>query len=292
MTTQVPPDQVSRLQESAASGDEGAKALLAEIGQPEQPAKPAPAEEGKDGSNPPQTADKPAEAVDGEVDRGRDRSGTGERRPTKLDTIRELRSKLRELKGSASEVPALKQQVQQLMEKLNSLQNGQGKPPSDSDSLTELLAKPDEFLTNREKRLKQEIEGLIDKKLGDLPNVFERRAERAEAIKVIEGIKGFDRDQDEDELLDLMEEHGLDELAKTQPLKAARLAKKLWEERNNLPPETMADKRAATATAAGGTKPGIGKKPTLQDLNEKAKSAKTQEELDKVIEEIEALTKQ
>ena len=297
---EIPAEQLSVLQSQAQSGDETAKSLLADYGQSGEPAKqptdPNPSENGA--AEPAQEGEAtPPESQATEVDKSRGRNGKEEKKPTKLDTIRELRRKKRELEAlSDRREQEWQKKIAELEAKVNSLQPNGQKTNSEEDALTELLSKPTDFLSQREKRLLEQVEKLMDQRLQTLPQLLGRTNEKAEASKLLKGIEGLDLENDEDALLDLLSEYGLEEddvyeMAENKPLKFARMVQRVWAKKNDLPPETLAAKSAATSTASG-SKPNLGKPMTLKDLNDRyavAARQGNQAEMDRIHAEMESL---
>lgn len=261
---EIPPEQVKVLEQLASNGDEGAKQTLTEFGAAKAPeTKPEP-ELGKTG---PAEAEKPAPTVD----QGQERNGQRERGPSKLDTIRDLRAKLREAKASAAEVSTLRQQIEQMNARLQSLPTAQPKPPTDDDELAAFLSKPGEFFSKRDQRLLEQVKSILADSLKSVPRTEElqKQAEAVSAFKMLESLPGFN----EDEMLEFFEDKGLDKIAQSNPMLAANLARELWPKQKELSKEVIADKRAAASSVASAAKPALGATKTAAELNRLWKDA-------------------
>jgi hypothetical protein len=285
------------MESMAQSGDETAKSLLSDYRPPAEPEKQPPAtEENRTGAaETPAEPEKAAEEPQA-VDKQPGKQVQVDRRPTKLDTIRELRGKVRDLKAVAAEVPALKEQLAALQAQMKSLHTGQKPTETTQDTLTKLLADPDKFLADYTARIIQETEEKLNRRFEEFPQRLNERQMRSEATKIIESA-GFDLEGDPDPVYDLWNANGIsddqvDQLAKSDPMTFARLTKLFQEKKDYLPPRVTADKAAAASAAASGAKPAIGAKPTLEDLNVRARQASARgdnAEYERVVSQISAL---
>jgi len=296
------PNEVEALTAQAASGDQDAKEILAALGPKEAPVQEPPKDVIPGESVPatePQEGDKPASEVPGQVEQDRARDGKPERKPTQLDTIRDLRRTRREDRARfEQERQEWAKRLQALEEKFKTLPSGDKQEAPKEDELTRLLTQPGEFLSERDKRLIDQVRKEMKEQFGQLPNLLQRRAENDEARKIINSIQNFDQERDEDEMLDLLEaDYGIDEtmfqeLVSKSPMKAATFLKKVWEKRNNLPAEKVADKVAASSGGLSAGKP-VTAKPTMRELNDRyeaeARRGAPQEVLDAIEREILAL---
>lgn len=273
--------EIATLKTQAASGNADAQALLKELGHDTTPdndgAGAGDGSQSADGSGS-GTGASGTSAGDGsqvEGDKGqggRRNDDSADGKESVFDTIRQLRRDRRTLR---EENARLKEQVEQVLAKMNDFMSkgGAGKSTEAKTDPSEFFADPDKVLRSREDKLVQTILAQVKNYLG---NSLDRKSEGSEAVRILKSMPGYDPKRDEHELLDLMEEHGLDVLAKQQPMKAALLAKKLWQERNKLSDEAKQRKEGAASGGsggAGGSPRGGSKKPTLEELNKQAKEA-------------------
>lgn len=301
---EIPAEQLKVLNDLGTSGDSTAKDMLSTFTPPSVPEKTE--EKTESNAHPEKTPEatpevQPKESA--EVDDGRSRDGD-DRKPSKIDTIRELRRERRQLREEVASQKAreerFNQQLATLQAKLDALSNG--KPATtekDTNTLERLLAAPDELLSERDKRLKDELIKTIDERFKNLPGmlggILQTRDEKSEARKLVGSIKGLDLDRDEDQILEYMEEdYGLDEnelaqLLDTKPLRTAQWIKKAWESRMTLPPEKKADKAAASSGQVSGSPVPV-TKPTLKDLNARFAQARTEDERARILKELESVT--
>lgn len=180
---------------------------------------------------------------------------------SKTATIVELRRDRRSLK---SELAEAKEMIQQLQVQIGQRPN---KPEADESERkprsTDFFDDPERHLAERDRRLQLETIRTI-----------ELLSEKKEALKLIRSQEGFS-EQDEDALVDLMEENGLDVVAQRSPLKAAKLALKLWREEKGLAPERPnSPAKKAQAGSVRGSAPAGGPKvitrTQLADLQRRA----------------------
>jgi hypothetical protein len=279
--TSIGASEIESLRSQAASGNADAQTLLNELGHGAAPDKgdAGAAGDGQaaDGSNSDGKASGTTDANGGRVEGegsqgGRRNDDSADGKESVFDTIRQLRRDRRTLREENSR---LKTQVEQVLAKMNDFMSkgGSGKEPTDAKTDTaDFFSDPDKVLRSREEKLAQTILARVKDYLG---NSLDRKSEGSEAVRILKSMPGYDANRDEHELLDLMEEHGLDVLARHQPMKAAILAKKLWQERNKLSPDAAARKGGA-ASGGAGSGGGVGKgtkKLTLEELNKQAKEA-------------------
>lgn len=281
---EIPAEQAKVLEQLASNGDEGAKQALTEFGAAKAPEITPKPEDGKTG--PVEEVKEPPK----EVDQGQERSGQREKGPSKLDTIRELRAKNRELKATASQVDELRRMVEQLQAQLKNPPTAQPKPPTDDDELAELLKSPRAYRERIRQEILEENKKLIQESMRNVPRTedLQRQAEVVSAFKMLESLPGYS----EDEMIDFMEDNGLDKIAQSNPMLAAQLASKLWTKQKELSKEVVADKKAAASSVASSAKPSLGAQRTASELNRlwKEALAKNDEPTMKQIEaEIDAL---
>lgn len=311
---EIPQEQMQTLENLASSGDDTAKEWLSELRPNPQPVKTGDGKEGGSGAadkgddkgaEAPPVTPGDAEAAKKEprsgVDPHRDGDGDAGKKPSVYDTIKELRRERRELRAerenSRKREEQLNARLAQLETHLKSLPDGDKAKPTEEDDLTRLLTKPGDFLAEREKKLIAAVREAIKGDLAQARAAQDRREQRSSAIKIFESIPNFDLDENEDQVFELMKaEYGWDEddvefLLSTRPEKTAASIKRAWEKKFStaLPEQTKSDKAAAKGVSVGGGGAKTYSKPTLADLNARAKSAKSQDDLDQLWEEAEKL---
>lgn len=295
---------VADMQAAASSGDEVAKAALESLGRLKAPEiKPSDetVKEGVPAQEPPKEAPKEeppkaeASKVDGQPESKREGEPKG---PSKLDTIRELRKRRRELEG------ILQQKEQEWENKLNaleqkiaSLQNGQKPASTETDDLlTRLLTDPNKVLSEREERLVKELKE-IKEAVNKAPLLYQRQAEKSQAFKRIQSLEGFDKDDADawDDLVDVIadktgiEAEFLYEMADRSPVKFAALAERHWNEGRKLSNQVLADKKAAASGVSGGGKAGSTGSASLADLNAQFARSTDKKEQDEILKKMDAL---
>jgi hypothetical protein len=207
-----------------------------EVVAPKPGAESAPAEESGDAGSHIETPENGAEAVE--------RTGRGD---SPIATITDLRRDRRQLRAQNEQ---LTKQVQELMARSATAQptrtaaDAAGAPNKESPTFFE---DPDKHLAAREQNLRSQV-------ISDIMSM----AEKQEALKLIRSQNGFS-EKDEDAFADLMQENGLDILAQSQPLKAARLAAKLWQEEKGLRPVSKESKAKAASVRGGAPAGGVQK---------------------------------
>jgi hypothetical protein len=250
------------LEQQASAGDEGAKQALTEFSAAKAPETTPKPDEVKTGSA---DTSKDVSKDVSKVDQNQERNGQRDKGPSKLDTIRYLRAKNRELKAAASQVDELRRAVEQLQAQLKTPQTAPTKQPTDDDELAELLKSPKAYRERIRQELLEENKKLIQEALRGVPRTEElqKQAEAVTAFKMLESLPDFD----EDEMLEFFEEKGLDKIAKSNPMLAAQLASELWTKNKELPKETIADKKAAASSVASSAKPALGASKTVPELS-------------------------
>jgi len=308
---EIPAAERTELEALAGSGDESAKAMLDALPPVTAPAKEPVADKasGSAAAAAPKDGDTPKGGAsdkggDG-VDPGRDRNGD-RHKPSKIEDIRNLRRDRRELR---EQLAAEQQKGRDFLKRLEDLeanlkapQPGKKEAPPAADDLTDLLTKPGEFLSAREKRLKDEVVALIEQKFGMVPKLLSQwnktTSEKSAAIETLGNIKdfdlkAFDRGDYDDEIYELMEEqHGftedmVDTFLKERPGWMAARIKKAWETRTAIDPGARSAKAAAGSGAGAGSPHSGGGKVSLEELNRRFAQAKTPEEQDRIMAEIE-----
>lgn len=174
-----------------------------------------------------------------------------QRGPSKLDTIRELRSKLREQRSYwESEIGGLRQQMEELK---NGLQSGRSEnKPSKTfweDPEGVLESKMTGHLSELEKRIIQRLE----QKQSMDQETSEWRSETSEATKFIQTQKGI-TPEDEEDIAELV--RSTPEMQNLRPLQRAKYALYLWREQRGITDKSEAKARSATVIGAGGTQSG------------------------------------
>lgn len=192
-------------------------------------------EESKDSSN------QAGGSKDSSEGGGKDGQETRQRGPSKLDTIRELRSRLREQKTYwETEVGSLKDQLQAIQQTLASSSNGKkpGKTfwEAPEDVIDERL---DGKLTAFEKRLLE----TISQRESQNQETAEWKREGLEAAEFIRKQKGM-TPEDEDVIEELV--RGNPEMANMRPMQRAKYAYFLWKEEKGIGDNSLAKARAST----------------------------------------------
>src|SRR3990167_9319473 len=170
--------------------------------------------------------------------------------------------------------------------------------PSEDDILTDLLSKPSEFLTKREKPLIDRIEQMINKNLKILPSILRQQAEGDQALKILQSLKGFDHESDEGgaRLMAFLSKKTkipqdvLVEMFRGRVLDFANLAKEHWEEDKKLSDVSLVDKKAASSGASPNGHMGSSTM-SIEKLSKMYAVAKTPEEAKKIEEQMRALAK-
>jgi hypothetical protein len=181
----------------------------------------------------------------------------------------------------------LRQQVETLqkqVQELTSSRSPQPKPRAEDSEgsrkeTPSFFEDPDGHLAAREQTLRAQV-------LKDIMSISEKQ----EALKLIRSQNGFG-DGDEDAFADLMQEHGLDVLAQTQPVKAARLAIRLWAEEKGIKPVSR-ESKAKAGSVRGGAPSGGPKKITLSHIRELQTRLSKGENVDKELAEAWAAAKE
>lgn len=184
-----------------------------------------------------------------------DKSGDG--KPGKkgegvFDTISNLRSDRRRLREENARLLEQIEGFQKTPKQTPRTSAGDDGPSREGPSFFE---DPDANLAAREKKFRTQL-------LNEIVGLSEKQ----EALKMIHSQTGFS-EKDEDAFADLMEEHGLDLLAQAQPVKAARLAMKLWAEEKGIKPVRSEDKARAGSVRGGAPGPGA-KKISLSHIRD------------------------
>lgn len=169
------------------------------------------------------------------------RTGRGE---GPIATITELRRDRRQLRA---ERDALQKQVQELMARTATekphTRTAETEGAADQKAPS-FFEDPDRYLNEREQRVRTQV-------MNDIVLLSEKQ----QALNLIRTQPGF-QEGDEEAFADLMEENGLDIVARTQPLKAAKLAAKLWQEEKGIQ-KAKPESKARAASVRGGA-PGAG----------------------------------
>lgn len=162
-------------------------------------------------------------------------------RPSKLDTIRELRAERREREA----------QMQTLQDKLDEMQKQftqRTEPPKARKTFWEA---PEEVLEERLKAdrqaLRDEILNHLDKRDTTTQQTAEWRQETSEASKFIESQKGV-APEDHEDIAELI--RSTPAMMQMRPLDRAKYALFLWKEMRGITDKTEAKNRASTVVGA------------------------------------------
>lgn len=309
----IPAEQLAVLKDLSTAGDTTAGDLLSRFGDgsnPDQKTEPNKEEsnaqggEGDAAGEAPK-ADAPDPNADPTVDPERPRNEDPNRRPSRMDTIRDLRRDRRQLReqneAMRKQGDDLSRQLTALNEKIKALENsGPRGGDSKEDDVVQLLSRPGEYLSEREKRLVESVQKAMDEKLqklqASIPGLMTERSGKEQARKILTGIKDFDLERDEDDLMELVETKlGLDAddveaLLRKRPVETAEKLRRMWEESKklSLPPQAAAAKAAAaSAVPSGSSAPK--QKRTLEQLNQDFANARTPQDRDRILKEIQAI---
>ena len=200
---------------------------------------------------------------------GPDAEEKAARGDSKVATITELRRDRRTLR---SENDALKKQVQDLMAR-------SGTQPRQSTEATDEGKAPPNFFEDPEKYLNEREQKTRAQVMNDIVLLSEKQ----QALNIIRSQPGF-QEGDEEAFADLMQEHGLDIVAQSQPLKAAKLAARLWQEEKGIQPAKPESK--ARAASVRGAAPGVGaNKVSLSHIRSLQTRLSKGENVDKELQE-------
>ena len=184
---------------------------------------------------------------------GQDGQDNRRRGPTKLDTIRELRQKLRERDQSfGSEVQTLKSQIEELKGMIST--GRQGTKPSKT-----FFEAPEEttraILQEQLQTLKEELRQDMQQSRERDQQSSEWRQETSEATKFIETQKGL-TPEDQDDIAEIV--RSTPEMQNMTPMQRAKYALFIWKEERGIRDTSVARARAGTiqgtGTASGGKK--------------------------------------
>lgn len=247
----------------------------------------------------PRTEDKTKTGVDDhrdEVDKGgRPDKNYAERRRLK----RERREALEQRDAATKRAAELVARIEALEASAKSPRDGSKPESTEEDVLATILTKPEDYLTAREKKFEERIVKQLAEAMTEHGNrqaqIAQHKADSSSAIKMLQTIKGFNSESDEDneKMLDLMEEEfrldegALEQQLRANPIRTAGWMKKTWERVNStdVSSSVKSDKASAKSSASGGGQTHT--KTSLGDLNSRAKGAKSSEDLDKIWGELE-----
>lgn len=168
-----------------------------------------------------------------------------QRGPSKLDTIKELRAKLRDRDTSySSEIGSLRSQIEEL-KSLTQARTTEQKPRKtlweDPDTYF------DERLDPRFSALEKNILARLDQREVQNQQTVEWRQETSEATKFIESQKGINPEDHED-IADLIS--NTPAMRNLRPLDRAKYALFLWKEKHGISDRTDLKNRATTVVGA------------------------------------------
>ena len=177
--------------------------------------------------------------------------GSRQRGPSKLDTIRELRSKLRDQRSYwETEMSGIKAQLEELKGSFKS--GSQENKPSKTfweDPEGVLDSRMTSHLSDLEKRMLARIEQrqVVDQETS------EWRSETSEATKFIQTQKGITL-EDQEDIAEIV--RNSPEMQNMRPLQRAKYAMYLWQQDRGITDKSAVKARAATVVGAGGAQNG------------------------------------
>ena len=277
---------VKEIREAAESGDETAKAALAVLPKDTEPesGKAEVVEDVKVGTENTQKTEEKTEVKTEEkkVDQTQEKPELS-KRETVHPAVRRIEREKREMRRIIDEQNA---RLEALSKKFDEAQPRKAKE-SEADVLNKLLADPEGYLRERDKRLIEQMQtqSIAEQKRISL-EMARTHMERENALKIIGSIEGYDDKRDADAMLtataeylndvydtDRYDEDEVQQMWIANPGNLAPVMRKAWNKSRQLSDEAKSDKRAATSTAAGSGKTPSGKTPSLTDLNAKLAQA-------------------
>lgn len=177
-----------------------------------------------------------------------------QRGPTKLDTIRELRSKLRERDQQHQEnVGRLSSRVEELEKLIASGKQATEPRKRFWDAPEEVL---DERITSHLSELEKRMLSKIEQRQVQDQETSEWKQETSEAAKFIQAQKGINP-EDEDDIAEIV--RSTPAMQNMRPMDRAKYAMFLWKEERGIHDATQAKARASSVTvgsapSAGGVK--------------------------------------
>jgi len=169
-----------------------------------------------------------------------------QRGPSKLDTIRDLRAKLREQRSYwESEMGTVKSQMEELK---NLMQSGQSGPKPRKT----LWENPDDWFDDKlgthMSDLERRIVSKIEKRDSESQADYQQRLEVSEAAKFIKSQKGMTED-DIQEIREILAENP--KWAQLDPMDQAEFALARWQKGHGITDKSDAKARAATSGGSG-----------------------------------------
>jgi hypothetical protein len=175
------------------------------------------------------------------------------RGPTKLDTIRELRSRLREQKSYwEGEVGTLKQRLDEIQQTIASRSNGTRPRKTFWEAPEEVL---DERITGHLSEMEKRILSTLQQNTQVNQETTEWRQETSEAAKFIQSQRDVTAD-DEEDIAEIVRETPA--MQSMRPMDRAKYAYYLWKQERGIGDRSVAKARAQTVVgqppASGGAK--------------------------------------
>lgn len=169
------------------------------------------------------------------------------RGPSKLDTIRELRAKLREQRSVFdSEVGTIRSQLDE-MRQMMAQRNGGTKPSKTFWEAPEEVL--DERITNHLSEFEKRMLTQIQARQSQDQETTEWKQEASEATKFIQGQQGVTREDHED-IAEII--RGTPSMANMRPLERAEYGLFLWQKQRGVGDKTALKQKAATVVGAPG----------------------------------------
>jgi hypothetical protein len=177
-----------------------------------------------------------------------------QRGPTKLDTIRELRSRLREQRGAfESEIGTVKTQMEELKALLQNRNPGQKPSKTFWEAPEEAL---DERLKSHLSEFEKRMMSAFQERQSMDQESVEWKQETLKATEFIRSQKGITR-EDEEDIAEIV--RNTPAMAQMRPSERAEYALYLWQKERGISDRSEAKARASTVS---GAPPAIGGKKT------------------------------
>lgn len=176
--------------------------------------------------------------------------GTNRRRPSIYDTVKELRAERREARVRETEFLRQIQELRQAMEQANAPKPGVSER-NPADFWQDPEGRLERLMEDRLGRLEEGLAGRFEQSREAREQEQVLNQERSEAVEFIRSQKGYSSDDDED-LIDIINEQGLQTLS---PKQAAKAAWAIFQQDRGVGDRSLAKARA---TGVVGQPPGVG----------------------------------
>lgn len=188
-----------------------------------------------------------------------------QRGPSKLDTIRELRAKIRDQRSYwESEVGTLKQQLEEIQKTIASRTQGQKPSKTFWEAPEEVL---DERFDSKLSAMEQRMLSAMEKRQTMDQQTSEWKQETSEAAEFIRSQKGI-TDEDQEDIAEIV--RSTPAMANMRPMDRAKYAYFLWKEERGIRDTSTLKARASTVI---GAPPSAGGQKTWTNAEIEAKVA-------------------